>query len=142
MPFPTTQAEMFDAGYEYARDIHCPQCGLGVEAWTTPGKREIIMDPMVSSEAPAVRHYETCEITPNAQPDSPSKIKLYGVNDPNRQLIAVGWSDGVLVCQWVKGKGQHAGVPEDLYLELRRVPFAYKTYQNKIKGKFPYTKME
>ena len=41
-----------------------------------------------------------------------------------------------------KGKGQHTGVPEDLYLKLRRVPFAYRQYIATIKGKFPYEKME
>lgn len=70
-----------------------------------------------------------------------SGIKLYGVTDPNKQLLAVGWDDGVLVCQWAKGKGQHTGVPEDLYLKLRRVPFAYRQYIATIKGKFPYEKL-
>ena len=64
------------------------------------------------------------------------------MNDPNHQLIAVGWDDGILVCQWAKGKGQHTGVPEDLYLKLRRVPFAYRQYIATIKGKYPYTKLE
>jgi hypothetical protein len=69
---------------------------------------------------------------------------MYGVNDPNHQLLAVGYDpvDCVLVCQWAKGKGKHTGVPEDLYLKLRRVPFAYRQYISTIKGKYPYTKVE
>lgn len=82
-------------------------------------------------------------LLPDGRCDAGSpQIRLHGVNDPNHQLLAVGWDDGKLVCQWSKGKGFHTGVPEDLYLKLRRVPFAYRQYQQTIKGKFPYTKME
>ncbi len=82
-------------------------------------------------------------VLPDGGHDAKSEgIKLYGVTDPNHQLIAVGWDDGVLVCQWAKGKGKHTGVPEDIYLKLRRVPFAYRQYKATIKGKFPYTKLE
>jgi hypothetical protein len=109
------------------------------------------MEPMCSSEAPTVRHYEVCK-PPNPTPEAqrpqeqavaPRQIAMYAVTDPNRQLLSVGWDDGVLVCQWAKDKkGQHTGVPEDLYLKLRRVPFAYRQYIATIKGKFPYEKME
>ena len=146
------------------------------------------MNPMCELLRPAVRHYETCNVTPKQEATNGSTgndvqdaqgrdsnsgtdgtvsgppgwprqrlgevvlpnrgldaqvagIKLYGVTDPNKQLIAVGWDDGILVCQWAKGKGQHTGVPEDLYLKLRRVPFAYRQYIATIKGKFPYEKL-
>lgn len=71
-------------------------------------------------------------------------MQMHGVRDPNHQLLAVGYEpiDGVLRVQWRKGEGEHRGVPEDLYLKLRRVPFAYRQYQATIKGKFPYTKIE
>jgi hypothetical protein len=70
-------------------------------------------------------------------------IKLYGVTDPNHQLLAVGYEpvSGTLVCQFAKGKGQYAGVPEDEYLKLRKVPFAYHILTTNIKGKYPYTKL-
>ena len=150
MPFPTTLAAMFSSGNDYARWEHCAACGEPVEIYTTPGGRTIAMEPMCSRESPAVRHYLVCkpanptpeEQKPQEQAVAPRQIAMYGVNDPNHQLIAVGWDDGVLVCQWAKGKGQHTGVPEDLYLKLRRVLFAYRQYIATIKGKFPYTKME
>lgn len=193
MPFPINLESLLAAGYVFLRSETCPACQEPVEVFTTPGKREIALNPMCELLRPAVRHYETCNVTPKQEATNGSTgndvqdaqgrdsdrsvevssghasrevreadnepsvqrglpvgghdaqgsgIKLYGVRDPNYQLIAVGWDDGVLVCQWAKGKGQHTGIPEDLYLELRRVPFAYRTYQNKIKGKFPYTKLE
>ena len=69
-------------------------------------------------------------------------MQMHGVTDPNHQLIAVGWENGTLRCRWRKGEGEHTGVPEDLFLKLRRVPFAYRQYNSTIKGKFPYTKIE
>ena len=62
---------------------------------------------------PAVRHYETCK-PPNPTPEAqrpqeqavaPRQIAMYGVTDPNKQLLAVGWDDGVLVCQWCQIEG-------------------------------------
>jgi hypothetical protein len=61
MPFPKTQTEMFAAGYEYSRWKRCPACTLDVEVWTTPGKREIIMEPMLGMKSQAVQHYKTCK---------------------------------------------------------------------------------
>ena len=139
MPFPITLDAMFAAGYDYARWEKCATCGEPVEIYTTPGKREIAMEPMCSREASTVWHHEVCK--PKEKPSGIEGIKLYGVTDPNYQLLAVGWSDGVLVCQWAKGKGFHTGVPEDLYDKLRRVPFAYRQYNSTIKGKFLYTKL-
>lgn len=69
-------------------------------------------------------------------------MRMYGVTDPNHQLLAVGWEDGLLAVQWKKGQGEHRGVPEDVYLKLRRARFAYRQYQLTVKGKFPYTKVE
>ena len=187
MPFPLDLESLLAAGYTFARSEICPVCQEAVEVFTTPGKREIALNPMCELLRPAVRHYETCNITPKQEAangstgndvqdaqgrdsdggpscDSPrhlpvgrghdqgvipaggrdaqgAGIKIYGVTDPNKQLIAVGWDDGVLVCQWSKSKGQHTGVPEDLYLKLRRVPFAYRQYIATIKGKVPYEKL-
>ena len=61
MPFPATLAAMFSSGYDYARWEHCAVCGEPVEVYTTPGKREIAMEPMCSRESLAVRHYEVCK---------------------------------------------------------------------------------
>ena len=69
-------------------------------------------------------------------------MQMHGVTDPNHQLIAVGWEEGTLRCRWRKGEGEHTGVPEDLFLKLRRVPFAYRQYKATIQWKFPYTKIE
>ena len=149
--FPATQEELFKAGYSYSEWERCPACTLDVEVWLSPGKREIIMEPMPGIKSPATRHYETCQPKENADvrvntqdtarrdsdsgdanshaglsggsgrdvpgsgsvPDGRlnaqgSGIKLYGVTDPNHQLLAVGYEpvSGTLVCQFAKGKGQ------------------------------------
>ncbi len=244
MPFPLNLEEMEQSGYTFLRSESCPECLENVEVFSTPGKREIVMNPMCEALRPAVRHLEVCKpipaskelllkagytlieriVCPHCQravemydtpsgasiilnpmmgadwPVSPhrcniapkqeeprgnvqdaagrvcdsgtpsndrvddgrsghvprdgeallrdggrddaSAVKLHAVRDPNYQLLAVGWQDGTLVCQWKKGKGFHSDVPEDLYLKLLRVPFAYRQYQQTIKGKFPYAKLE
>jgi hypothetical protein len=164
MPFPSNLDAMFAAGYDYLRWEKCAECGEMVEVYSTPGKREIVMEPMVGRHSPAIRHFERCNIAPHSEaqggsasagvpkpspePQKPAvpspapDIRMYGVRDPNHQLLAVGWATGILVCRWAKGEGEHTGVPEDLYLKLRRVPFAYSQYQKTIKGKFPYRKVE
>ena len=150
MPFPATLDAMFASGYEYARWEHCAVCGEPVELYTTPGKREIAMEPMCSRESLAVRHYLVCK-PPNPTPEAqkpqeqaavPRQIAMYGVTDPNKQLIAVGWDDGVLVCQFKTAKWSYAGVPEAEFVKLRRVPYAYRIFTTNIKGKYPATKME
>ena len=189
MPFPATLAAMFSSGYDYARWEHCAVCGEAVELYTTPGKREIAMEPMCSRESPAVRHYEVCkpkeaqdgstrtDIQDAQRRDSDSGtdgnhqsgrlgrrdecdallqgrihdsgrdagsagIELAAVTDPNKQLLAVGWDDGVLVCQFKTAKWSYAGVPEAEFVKLRRVPYAYRIFTTNIKGKYPATKME
>lgn len=249
MPFPLNLEEMEHSGYTFLRSESCPECLENVEVFLTPGKREIVMNPMCELLRPAVRHLQVCKPIPASKElllkagyaliermncprcqravdmyDTPSgasiilnpmmggdwpvvphkcniapkqgrkddsdsnvrsemrgvrhegktpsggvpgnailqqvlhaddtrkgehprdaenpQIKLQGVRDPNYQLLAVGWQDGTLVCQWKKGKGFHSDVPEDLYLKLLRVPFAYRQYQQTIKGKFPYIKLE
>jgi hypothetical protein len=71
MPFPSNQSALLAAGYEYARWEKCGTCQLPCEVWTTPGKREIFMDPMPSHETPSVRHYETCKGAISHQSTSP-----------------------------------------------------------------------
>ena len=162
MAFPSNLEELQAAGYVFHRTEPCLICKNNVEIFTTPGMREISLDPMYLLTSPAVRHYETCNTrtnpveTPQARPapkPSPEpqqaqdaagidSIPMFGVSDPNRQLLSVGWRDGVLVCQFAKGKGQYAGVPEDEYLKLRRARFAYRQLHTNIKGKYPYTKLE
>jgi Zn-finger nucleic acid-binding protein len=64
--FPATQEELFKAGYSYSEWERCPACTLDVEVWLSPGKREIIMEPMPGIKSPATRHYETCQPKENA----------------------------------------------------------------------------
>ena len=150
MPFPSTLDAMFSSGYDYARWEHCAACSETVEIYTTPGKREMAFEPMCSSESPAVRHYLVCkpanptpeEQKPQEQAVAPQQIAMYGVNDPNHQLIAVGWDDGVLVCQFKTAKWGYAGVPEAEFVKLKRVPYAYRIFISNIKGKYPATKLE
>jgi len=150
MPFPATLAAMFSSGYDYARWEHCAACGEPVELYTTPGGRTISMEPMCSIESMAVRHYEVCKPanpTPEAQKPqeqaaAPRQIAMYGVNDPNHQLIAVGWYDGVLVCQFKTAKWSYAGVPEAEVIKLRNSPFAYHIFARNIKHKYRGTKLE
>jgi hypothetical protein len=134
---------MFAAKYEFSRGELCPVCGLGIEIYTTPGGRDIAMDPMCSNSSQAVQHYKTCNPTKEEEKkEERPTISMYGVNDPNHQLLAVGYipDGGILVCQWAKGKGNYAGVPEDKFVTIKRVPFAYGYLTKVIKGKYPYTK--
>ena len=71
-----------------------------------------------------------------------SGIKLYGVTDPNHQLLLVGWLDGTLVCQFKTAKWSYAGVPEAEAIKLKRSPYAYRIFTTNIKGKYPATKLE
>ena len=68
---------------------------------------------------------------------------MYGVNDPNHQLLAVGYDpvDGVLVCQFKTEKWSYAGVPEAEFLKLKKVPYAYRIFTTNIKNKYPATKL-
>lgn len=71
-------------------------------------------------------------------------MQMYGVNDPNHQLLAVGYepTGGILRCRWSKGWGEHSGVPEKVFVLIRRVPYAYGYYQKSVKGRYPYKKIE
>ena len=150
MPFPLDLESLLAAGYTFARSEICPVCQEAVEVFTTPGKREIALNPMCELLRPAVRHYETCKPsipTPEAQKPQeqaavPRQIAMYAVTDPNRQLLSVGWDDGVLVCQFKTAKWSYAGVPEAEFVKLRRVPYAYRIFTTNIKGKYPATKLE
>jgi len=71
-------------------------------------------------------------------------MQMYGVRDPNGQLLAVGYEPvgGVLRVRWKKGEGENRGVPENVFVSIRKVPFAYAYYQKVVKGKYPYTKID
>ena len=216
MPFPINLESLLAAGYVFLRSETCPACQEPVEVFTTPGKRELAMQPMCELLRPAVRHYETCNIAQKQEEQSGdqqlrraeangsreqinpvvhdshadellgeegrdrgiggstgervlrdgvgtndrvsasvqregvqrtkgadgARIKLYGVTDPNHQLLAVGWDDGVLVCQFKTAKWGYAGVPEAEFVKLKRAPYAYRIFTTNIKGKYPATKME
>lgn len=150
MPFPINLESLLAAGYVFLRSETCPACQEPVEVFTTPGKRELAMQPMCELLRPAVRHYETCKPsipTPEAQKPQeqaavPRQIAMYAVTDPNRQLLSVGWDDGVLVCQFRTAKWSYAGVPEAEVIKLKNSPFAYHIFARNIKHKYPGTKME
>jgi hypothetical protein len=67
MPFPLDLESLLAAGYTFARSEICPVCQEAVEVFTTPGKREIALNPMCELLRPAVRHYETCNVTPKQE---------------------------------------------------------------------------
>lgn len=150
MPFPSTLAAMFSSGYEYARWEHCAACGEPVELYTTPGGRTIAMEPMCSSESPAVRHYEVCK-PPNPNPETqkpqeqavaPRQIKLYGVTDKN--MIACGWLDGTLEIAFKSGRYRYANVPENMFVTLRKNPYPNSYFTKVVKNHpelYPCTKV-
>ena len=150
MPFPATLAAMFSSGYDYARWEHCAVCGEPVEIYTTPGKREIAMEPMCSRESLAVRHYLVCK-PPNPTPEAqkpqeqavaPQQIKLYGVTDKN--MIACGWQDGTLAIQFRYGLYHYANVPENVFVTLRRNPYPNNYFTKVVKNHpelYPCTKV-
>ncbi len=286
MPFPLNLEEMEHSGYTFLRSESCPECLENVEVFLTPGKREIVMNPMCEALRPAVRHLEVCKPIPaskelllkaaytlierivcphcqravdmydtpsgasiilnpmmgadwpvvhhrcNIAPkqeepsgrrqstgaarvagnegggsggttictgarvhvgnqqenggevqdaarrvrdggsgrnsgggvagfdlreqnlqsdkrgnvsmggrDDGSSIKLHAVRDPNYQLLAVGWQDGTLICQFKTAKWSYEGVPEAEFNKLTRSPFAYRIFTTNIKGKFKGTKI-
>lgn len=151
MPFPPNLEAMHAVGYEYVRAETCRECGLEVEVYLTPGKREIQMEPMCGNHSLAIRHLEVCtpsgrcNIAPKQEPPSaPRSGPWHAVTDPNGQLLGVKYDpvDGIFRCRWRKGEGFHTGVPEEIFLTIQRVPFAYSYYQRRVKGQFPYTKVE
>lgn len=203
MPFPSNLEAMLSAGYEYVRAETCRECRMEVEVYLTPGKRELLMEPMPGNESLAVRHLEVCNplpaskdellkvgytlakripcpvckraieeyshtsretlflnpmmggdwpvvphrcnIAPKQEPPSaPRSGPWHAVTDPNGQLLGVKYDPvgGIFRCRWRKGEGFHTGVPEEIFVTIQRVPFAYSYYQKRVKGQFPYTKVE
>lgn len=157
-------------GYYKSGESVCFQCKERVHLYTGDDGTQVAVNPNVSGSWEEVLHnckvvqYRTNPPEASRQEDSSeasseyqqeledavapqkvdvSAIKMYAVNDPNHQLIAVGYEpvDGILRCRWAKGEGFHRGVPEDLYDKLRRVPYAYRQYAQTVKGKFPYTRI-
>ena len=149
MPFPINQESLFAAGYEYSRWEKCAACELNVEIWTTPGKREIVMDPMPGMRSAVVRHYETCKPSPDAKrepvdPSAPRQIKMYGVTDKN--MMAVGWFDGTLEVAFKFGRYRYANVPEDIFVKLRnpKQPYPNSLFTKLVKNHpelYPFTKL-
>jgi hypothetical protein len=168
MGFPSNLEELQAEGYEFIRpemypDLDtCPVCGDAVENFTTPGKRVISMNPMYHLLAPAVRHVLTCNTRANtgdaptavdAPKPSPEtqqgqgaagidSIPMFGVTDPNYQLLSVGWRNGFMVCQFAKAKWSYGpGVPESELEKLRRARYAYRIFLANIKGNYSETKL-
>jgi hypothetical protein len=61
MPFPSNLESLLAAGYTFLRSETCPACREPVEVFTSPGKRELAIDPMRQLLGPAVRHYLSCK---------------------------------------------------------------------------------
>ena len=151
MPFPLDLESLLAAGYTFARSEICPVCQEAVEVFTTPGKREIALNPMCELLRPAVRHYEVCK-PPNPTPEAqkpqeqavaPQQIKLYGVTDKN--MIACGWQDGTLAIQFRYGLYHYANVSENVFVTLRRVPYPNNYFTKVVKNHpelYPCAKME
>lgn len=169
MPFPPDSESLLAAGYKFLRSETCSQCREMIEIFSTPGGREIVMDPMGLELSPAVPHWKTCGVqyctngnegsaeAGQSKPSQPVQqgqegakestqgaFKMYAVNDPNHQLLAVGYEpvDGILRCRFPKAYYDYRGVPEDKFESLKKVPYAYSYFTKTIKGKFPATKVE
>ena len=156
MPFPQNLEELQAARYVYHRTEPCLICKNNVEIFTTPGMREISMDPMYHLLSPAVRHYETCNThtnpveTPQARPapkPSPEPqqaqdaaridgIPMFGVSGHN--VIAAGYDAvrGILRIRFPKATWDYRGVPEEKFVSLKKTPFADRYFTTSIKGKF------
>ncbi len=163
MAFPSNLEELQAAGYVFHRTEPCLICKNNVEIFTTPGMREISMNPMYLPTSPAVRHYETCNtrtnpVEPPQAVDVPKPspkpqqgqgaagidgIPMFGLTDPNHQLLSAGWRNGFMVCQFAKAKWSYGpGVPEAELEKLRRARYAYRIFLSNIRGKYPETKLE
>jgi hypothetical protein len=74
--------------------------------------------------------------------DEGSAIKLYGVTDKN--MIAVGWSEGTLKVQFRFGAYLYSNVAEDAFLKIKANPFPNALFTKIIKSKpelYPCTKV-
>lgn len=163
MPFPPNLEALEAAGYTFARQETCTECRELVQVFTTPGKREIVMDTMMLLTSPATRHYLSCAISqqsvepsqepgpskPSPEPQKPQEgantgqqIKLYGVTDKN--MMAVGWLDGTLKVQFRFGCYLYANVAEDVFVKIRNNPFPNSLFTKIIKKHaelYPCTKV-
>jgi hypothetical protein len=141
MAFPIDFEALLKAGYRHLRVDDCPVCKELVDVFSTPAKREIVLNSMTQAASPVVRHFETC-----GQPKKPPTIDLhmYGVTDPNHQLLAVGYDavEGFLVCKFKTAEWMYKGVPEAEFMKLRNSPYAYRIFTTNIKGKYPAMKLE
>ena len=154
------------AGYSFLGRVLCGQCKLATDLYSHNGD-QIAFAPMMDDTWPVVIH--ECKSVQSrttekqeAQTSGPivpppehqheqdggkesqqQAFKMYGVNDPNGQLVAVGYDpvDGILRCQFKTALWSYKGVPEDKYHSLRKVPFAYSYFTKVIKSKFPAEKV-
>lgn len=59
-----------------------------------------------------------------------------------KNIVAAGWEDGRLRAQFAKsGEYIYAGVPEEKFVSLCRVPYPDKYFTQSIKGQFPSSKV-
>jgi hypothetical protein len=144
MPFPVDLEALLAAGYEYLLPMtypvsdKCPDCGEPVEIFKTPSKRTIALQPMMLQTSPAVFH--SCNNRTN--PVAPPQIRMYGVTDKN--MMACGWQDGMLVIAFRHGRYQYANVPENIFVTLRKVPYPNNYFTKAVKNHpelYPFTKL-
>ncbi len=157
-------------GYYKSGESVCFQCKEMVHLYTGPDGTQVAVNPNASGSWEEVLHnckvvqYRTNPPVALRQEDSSeassehqqeledalapqqvdvSAIKMYAVNDPNHQLIAVGYEpvDGILRCRFRKATYDYRGVPEDKFESIKRVPWAYSYFCKTVKGKFPCVKV-
>ncbi len=163
---PASRELLGKAGWKYQHRGECYECKRATELWFDPEGEPVRFECMMGDDWPTVLHkcrVRDCTEAKN-EPEEPKRpitppesqqshggpsegqhgaFKMYGVNDPNHQLIAVGYDpvDQVLRCRFQKAEYDYRGVPEDLYLKLRKVPWAYRQFRSTIKDKFPAKKV-
>lgn len=166
-PMPASKADLAKQGWKFQARTECFECKRAVESWMDRQGEPVKLECMMGDDWPVVLHrcrlvqsrtdeFKASEAT--RQPVTPSVpqtpvleapegrnegFKMYGVSDPNHQLLAVGYEpvDRILRCRFQKAEYDYRGVPEDLYLKLRRVPFAYRQFRSTIKDKFSAKKV-
>jgi len=164
---PEIRQALESNGWVFGSRTECQKCKKAVEVWTSPKGEPHTFQPMMEALWPVREHGPYCKsgaiLHRNVQPATQTEgtllppepqqerggasagqesgFKMYGVNDPNGQLVAVGWLDGVLRCQFKTALWAHEGVPEEKYQSLRHVPYAYSLFTKSIKSKFPAKKV-
>jgi hypothetical protein len=160
---PQSRAALEHNGWKMEGRVTCEKCKRAVEEWVSAKGVRFTYQPMMDGNWSVVEHgpvcgkssvishrvtgeserAETSKPSPEPSEGRQSTFKMYGVTDPNGQLIAVGYdaTAGVLRCQFKTALWSYATVPEDVYMKLRSARFAYRQFTLTVKSKFPATKI-